>query len=296
MKPTTLLPLLLAARGVLAEETTTAGNMGPVALMWPQDRAWGAADDNTAPCGSVEGVTDRTNFPLDYSVIALVTQDESWLVQIAVSLSANPTSNDDFQVVTEATRIQEIDMGHTCYPIGVPEGVTTGTNATIQIRYTSDYDDGVNNTFYACSDITYVPMSLITDDVPCFNATIEDDEEETSSSTTTAASSATSTAASGTSSAASSTGSSAASSSTATAQESGKSGLSGGAIAGIVVGVVGGLAIVLGAFFLLWRRGQRYKMSADANHNPRKVDWDESGAESPNLNKQVELQQLPGRQ
>lgn len=38
--------------------------MGPVAFMWPPDREWGAAQDNTAPCGSSEGVTERTEFPL----------------------------------------------------------------------------------------------------------------------------------------------------------------------------------------------------------------------------------------
>ena len=41
-----------------------ASDMGPAAFLWPPDRAWGAAQDNTAPCGSSAGVTNRTEFPL----------------------------------------------------------------------------------------------------------------------------------------------------------------------------------------------------------------------------------------
>ncbi|RMZ76497.1 hypothetical protein DV738_g4935, partial [Chaetothyriales sp. CBS 135597] len=292
MKTAILLPLYLAARGVLAQEVTTVSNMGPVALMWPPDRQWGAAQDNIAPCGSVDGVTFRTEFPLDelYSAVALVTADESWHVQIAISLLQNPTSNDDFEVLTEDTRIQEIDMGHMCYPITVPDEAASGTNATIQIKYTSDFDDGANNTFYACSDITYISYNELSERIPCFNATTESEEvaENAHNDPATTASTATASATGTSSTDSSSTASSTASSSETTTDESegsGKSGMSGGTIAGIVVGVVGGLGIVLGAFFVLWRRGQRYKRSADAKHSPRKVDWEESGAESPNLNK-----------
>lgn len=39
-------------------------DMGPAAFLWPPDRVWGAAVDNTAPCGSNSGVTNRTQFPL----------------------------------------------------------------------------------------------------------------------------------------------------------------------------------------------------------------------------------------
>jgi hypothetical protein len=41
-----------------------AENMGPVAFLWPSDREWGAAKDNTAPCGSAAGVSNRTRYPL----------------------------------------------------------------------------------------------------------------------------------------------------------------------------------------------------------------------------------------
>lgn len=53
-------PLLL----VRAAETPMATDMGPAAFLWPPDRVWGAAQDNTPPCGSSAGVTNRTEFPL----------------------------------------------------------------------------------------------------------------------------------------------------------------------------------------------------------------------------------------
>jgi hypothetical protein len=37
--------------------------MGPVQFLWPADRPWSADADNTAPCGSNSGVTNRTQFP-----------------------------------------------------------------------------------------------------------------------------------------------------------------------------------------------------------------------------------------
>ena len=74
--------------------------MGPVAFLWPPDREWGAAQDNTAPCGSTASVVNRTEYPLRKLVpcpddacsfspvngqIALVAQDESWYIQVAIS-------------------------------------------------------------------------------------------------------------------------------------------------------------------------------------------------------------------
>jgi len=41
-----------------------AKTMGPVAFLWPPDREWGAAQDNTPPCGSASGVVNRTQFPM----------------------------------------------------------------------------------------------------------------------------------------------------------------------------------------------------------------------------------------
>jgi hypothetical protein len=57
---------LLALMGVYASHVRAAEatDMGPAAFLWPPDRAWGTAQDNTAPCGSSSGVTNRTDFPL----------------------------------------------------------------------------------------------------------------------------------------------------------------------------------------------------------------------------------------
>ena len=38
--------------------------MGPVAFLWPENREWDASHDNVGPCGSSEGVTNRTEYPL----------------------------------------------------------------------------------------------------------------------------------------------------------------------------------------------------------------------------------------
>lgn len=65
-----LLGLLSVASRVMA---TTHGEgdegtiMGPVAFLWPDDRSWNAAYDNSGPCGSSSGVTNRTEFPLSQS-------------------------------------------------------------------------------------------------------------------------------------------------------------------------------------------------------------------------------------
>jgi hypothetical protein len=58
-----LLLAVAAAAGVQGAEGA-ADDMGPAAIMWPPDRAWSAQADNTAPCGSVASVANRTGFPL----------------------------------------------------------------------------------------------------------------------------------------------------------------------------------------------------------------------------------------
>jgi hypothetical protein len=57
-----LVVLAIATAGrTMAQEVST---MGPAAFLWPPDRAYSAAWDNTAPCGSSAGVENRTLFPL----------------------------------------------------------------------------------------------------------------------------------------------------------------------------------------------------------------------------------------
>ena len=62
-----ILPLFTIATFVLAQHhgDEYSETMGPVAFMWPPDREWGAAKDNTAPCGSTAAAgVNRTEFPL----------------------------------------------------------------------------------------------------------------------------------------------------------------------------------------------------------------------------------------
>ncbi|KIW75264.1 hypothetical protein Z517_12038 [Fonsecaea pedrosoi CBS 271.37] len=260
----------LAAKFALAQEhgEEYSKTMGPVAFMWPPDREWGAAQDNTAPCGSAASVVNRTDFPLLNGQIALVAQDESWHMQVAISYKSDPTSNDDFEVVIPDTRIPELNEGHQCFPLpNPPADVEAQAPATLQIRYTSDFDTDLNETFYACADITYVPTSQFTYQVPCFNATTEDfeisepDSEESTS-----------------------TGSAAGATATAQvpeATESSSSGLSGGAIAGIVVGVVVGVASALALFFVLWRRRQQKKRLRQQETSIRNVKWEAQHGSGP---------------
>ncbi|OAG34612.1 hypothetical protein AYO21_11208 [Fonsecaea monophora] len=260
----------LAAKFAVAQEhgEEYSKTMGPVAFMWPPDREWGATQDNTAPCGSAASVVNRTDFPLLNGQIALVAQDESWHMQVAISYKSDPTSNDDFEVVIPDTRIPELNEGHQCFPLpNPPADVEAQAPATLQIRYTSDFDTDLNETFYACADITYVPTSQFTYQVPCFNATTEDfeisepDSEESTS-----------------------TGSAAGATATAEvpeATESSSSGLSGGAIAGIVVGVVVGVASALALIFVLWRRRQQKKRLRQQETSIRNVKWEAQHGSGP---------------
>lgn len=95
---------LALANILLSVHAAEATDMGPAAFLWPPDRTWGAAQDNTPPCGSSAGVTNRTEFPLSkqatsstklqYFVtkqhlangeVSLVLQDESYNVNLAIS-------------------------------------------------------------------------------------------------------------------------------------------------------------------------------------------------------------------
>lgn len=55
---------------------------------------------------------------------------------------------------------RSIDLGHTCVTVDdSPPSVRVGSNATLQIKYTSKFDKPEWETFYACSDITFVELS-----------------------------------------------------------------------------------------------------------------------------------------
>ncbi|KAJ5693201.1 hypothetical protein N7462_002624 [Penicillium macrosclerotiorum] len=224
-----------------------ATDMGPAAFLWPPDRAWGAAQDNTAPCGSSAGVTNRTEFPLKNGEVSLVLQDESYNVNLAVSYSNDPKRNDDFTTIVSSSNFPDLEPGHECYSVpNPPSNITSGSNATLQLSYLSTFDTDTNQTYYACADITYVPLSSFTTNVLCFNVS-ESSSSSSSSSTST-------------------------SSSSSSSKNSSSRGLSGGQIAGIVVGCVAGAALIAVALFLLWGRHQR-KVQRDKVVAVRMSDW-----------------------
>jgi hypothetical protein len=205
-----------------------------------------------------------------------VVQDESWNAQVAISHKSSklvlsfifiltdspsdPTTNDDFESFIEGSSISDIKPGHECYSVPNPSiDVEEGMNATFQIKYTSDFDTNKNETYYACADITYVPASKFTYQVPCFNVTTDD---FTAVTTTTAAGS-TATGVSDSTSVASET----------TQKSSGSgSGLSGGAIAGIVVASVATVAFGIALLFGYRRILQKYRFFRQ-KASVRNVDW-----------------------
>ncbi|KAH8674554.1 hypothetical protein BGZ60DRAFT_447941 [Tricladium varicosporioides] len=259
-----ILPVIALATLTIAEVTPHAQGaegtvMGPVAFLWPEDRPWSADADNTAPCGSSAGITNRTQFPLDNGAVSLSIAAEAYQVAFRIAYENNPTTQSTFssQIVHNVT---EVDPGHQCYRVpSTPRTIASGTNATIQLEYWSSYQGGAGESFYACADVTLVEASAFVGSIPCFNVTSSD---FASPSTTVSGTKATITA---TPSASSSTGP------YTSGPSSSGSGLSTAAKAGIAVGsVIGGLALIGAiAFALLRRRGMKKRDSeAESGFNP----------------------------
>ncbi|RDA94675.1 hypothetical protein CP533_2458 [Ophiocordyceps camponoti-saundersi (nom. inval.)] len=258
----------------------TDDNMGPASMLWPLSRVWTRDMDNTAPCGSSAAIAQRTRFPMSMLLVFLVVESEEWkgrrmkiaeffrftegakvsLVaqddyydsQISISYKKDPKENSDFTALTMNTAsMNDLNPGHTC--VDVPDAptdlVSPGTNATIQVIYRSNWDKPENQTFYVCADITYVPLEEFDDNMMCFNATVpgEDDQNPPwikkvdkkpfgggpNDKTPGTAS--------------------------APAIPSEKPLLSGGDIAGIVIGSLAALTMVVGVVVILVRRSQQKK-------------------------------------
>ncbi|KAK9379730.1 uncharacterized protein V2V93DRAFT_373426 [Kockiozyma suomiensis] len=156
-----------------AHGETGAQEMGPMAFLWPPDRDWSDDSDNTAPCGSVIGVRNRTEFPLEDGSVALVMQDSAWNIEVAIYYgSEDPVSISQFTDLLP--EVASLEAGHQCYSIeDQPSNVTAGSNATLEIRYTA-VDDSVNATQYACADITFVTVKAFNYTIPCFNVSYSD--------------------------------------------------------------------------------------------------------------------------
>ncbi|KAK5637440.1 hypothetical protein RRF57_013155 [Xylaria bambusicola] len=139
------------AHGEGAEGTV----QGPVAFLWPENRPWSANTDNSGPCGSPNGVINRTSFPLSQGSVALTIADEAWNVAFSVAYDNDPTVQTQF--VQQLASVAVVESGHQCYKIDdIPNTVVAGSNATIQMKYWSNIDNelgGHNQTFFACADI-----------------------------------------------------------------------------------------------------------------------------------------------
>ncbi|CAG9954036.1 unnamed protein product [Clonostachys rosea f. rosea IK726] len=211
-------------------------NMGPAAFMWP-------------PIGSGPGTLITPPLVVLLPLPTIATELTSLWGQV-LSLPKMSLTTSSSALLTCPFR--EMELGHTCVPVGdIPDYVKSGDFATFQIKYIADFDKPENQTFYACADVKFVEEKAFTISIPCFNATEPDADDEAgpgfdfhSSVSSTAAPTSTATGSSNSGSDSSKDGSS----------SSGGGGLSKGAIAGIVVGSVAGVAIILLAAIFLYRR------------------------------------------
>ncbi|KAI0508440.1 hypothetical protein F5B22DRAFT_649934 [Xylaria bambusicola] len=256
----TYIPLLVGINSVyaVAEDSKAHGEgtegtvQGPVAFLWPEDRPWSSSTDNSGPCGSPNGVINRTSFPLSQGSIALTIADEAWNVAFSVAYDNDPTVQTQF--IQQVANVAVVESGHQCYKINdIPDTVVAGSNATIQMKYWSSIDNelgGRNQTFFACADITFVEAADFSTQVPCFNVTSSDFNLPESSSTATAGQP----------------------ENTANTSSDSNSGLTKGAIAGVAVGVVVASLLIIGvvAFFVL--RGRKSQaLGNETQQDGRKV-------------------------
>ncbi|TWU73412.1 hypothetical protein ED733_003670 [Metarhizium rileyi] len=138
---TLLTVMTLASSVVNAASPASSDEMGPAAFMWPADRVWSAAADNTAPCGSIALVGNRTNFPMTNGQVAIVDQKEAYSVELGISYKEDPRANNDFTTLIKPDAMAELDKGHMCVNLAdPPSSVKPGANATLQIKYIASFD------------------------------------------------------------------------------------------------------------------------------------------------------------
>ncbi|KAH9222428.1 hypothetical protein DL95DRAFT_401964 [Leptodontidium sp. 2 PMI_412] len=272
--------MAVLAHFVAAQDTSVHGAgalgtvMGPVAFLWPADRAWDGAHDNTGPCGSTAAIVNRTAFPIGSmgTIETTIAADASKMaIRIAYGNSRfpsqlevfktkltrkDPTSQTEFQ--DTQGNVTEMEPGHQCYPIKTDaEKVTPGSNATIQIEYIGN-DSGTDETFFACADITFVESATFdATDVMCFN--VGESEFIPAGSTGTS------------STPPASTGTVASPEPTVATEEKSSGGLSTAAKAGIAVGAIVGTALIAGVTFFALRRKRSTPKDAEAQPPMGKV-------------------------
>ena len=157
----------------------------------------------------------------------------------------DPKSQEDFLDDQVVSNVSSVDPGHQCYKLQTLQEISPGTNATIQMEYWGEFEgenNGNNQSFFACADITFVEAKDFKINAPCFNVTSDEFLEPTASSSPSSPSP---------------TAGQSDEKGNAEDGKGGGGGLSTGAKAGIAVGaVIGGLALMGIVAFFMWRRGR----------------------------------------
>jgi|SRR5690242_4899612 len=118
---------ILAVSAVLSKAQThgegeEGASMGPVAFLWPPDRIWDAAHDNTSPCGSAAGPSNRTIYPLSQGAVALSIADDAWHVAFRLAVSDSKFIHNRHKSVT-----------HTINQIPPPKQILTTRSSTTSL-------------------------------------------------------------------------------------------------------------------------------------------------------------------
>lgn len=86
-------------------EGEEGASMGPVAFLWPPDRVWDAQHDNTAPCGSSAGPSNRTIYPLSQGAVALSIADDAWHIAFRLAVSDSTFTSSGIHAVAPSDEV-----------------------------------------------------------------------------------------------------------------------------------------------------------------------------------------------
>lgn len=209
-----------------------------------------------------------------------------WVSILTIFL--DPQSNDDFETLIDVLAFRDLELGHTCITVeDSHSSLKPGENATLQIKYISDFDTPRNQTFYACADIYYVEHLPYDMDARCFNATMPDNSDDSDSSHGPEKSG------SSDKDGSNEDDDDKNSDSGSDSGSGGGGGLSGGAIAGIVIGVVAGLGAVAAGALLFYRKRQQRLRAERQRESARNVKIGREDDIGKNSASSLRMQNLP---
>ena len=169
---------------------------------------------------------------------------------------ADPVES-DFADIAGPGPVGDLDPGHSCLPVpNPPSDVTEGSNATFRLWYEASPEEegGRTEDYYACADVTFVPVGAFTESIPCFNVTEEEPKISTDPNVNVTLTSSGSESSTSDSLTASEVASHVADATDV--DERKNSGLSKGGIAGVVIGCVAAVALIIASvvLFIRYRR------------------------------------------